>query len=176
MLHGKTKVCLQGLRVQGCKVMLTFGCDITRIHFNHGKVFANGRSFSRSFSLEMTTKRWDENKFQKLFRRDCYRTRATKKWKNFLFLQKNVKKYLVATRSFWMTVEKAFFYYFKTLWKKIARFFRAICREWHGRILIIGPGLHTKSDCTKGGLYSWTWFIYRYKTSTLTPFIKPRIN
>ena len=39
--------------------------------------------------------------------------------------------------------------------------------------LIIRPGLHVKLDCTYGGLYSRTSFIYKYKTSTLTPFVKP---
>ena len=38
----------------------------------------------------------------------------------------------------------------------------------------VGPGLHVKSDCMEGGLYSRMSFIYKYKTSTLTPFVKPR--
>ena len=40
-------------------------------------------------------------------------------------------------------------------------------------IINAGPGLHVKSDCMNGGLYSRMSFIYKYKTSTLTPFVKP---
>jgi len=36
---------------------------------------------------------------------------------------------------------------------------------------IVGPRLHVKSE---GRLYSRTSFIYKDKTSTLTPFVKPR--
>ena len=44
----------------------------------------------------------------------------------------------------------------------------------HSRHLIfVRPGLHVKSNCTLGRLYSRTSFIYKYKTSTLTPFVKP---
>ena len=38
----------------------------------------------------------------------------------------------------------------------------------------VGPGLPIKSDCTYGRLYSRMSCLYKYKTSTLTPFVKPR--
>ena len=41
-------------------------------------------------------------------------------------------------------------------------------------ILTVGPGLHLKLDCMYGRMYSIMSFIYKYETSTLTPFIKPR--
>ena len=42
-----------------------------------------------------------------------------------------------------------------------------------GFIVIVGPTLHVKSDCMWGRLYSRMSFIYKYETSTLTPFEKP---
>ena len=41
--------------------------------------------------------------------------------------------------------------------------------------IIVGPGLHVKLDCTLGRLYSRKSFIFKYKTSTLTPFVNPRV-
>ena len=42
-----------------------------------------------------------------------------------------------------------------------------------GFIVIVGPTLHVKSDCMWGRLYSRMSFIYKYETSTLSPFVKP---
>ena len=38
---------------------------------------------------------------------------------------------------------------------------------------IVGPRLHAKLDCMYGILYTRKSFIYKYETSTLTPFVKP---
>ena len=44
----------------------------------------------------------------------------------------------------------------------------------------VGPGLHIRSDCMTSQIarkadcrYSRTSFLYKYKTSTLSPFVKP---
>ena len=37
----------------------------------------------------------------------------------------------------------------------------------------VGPGLHIKLDCTLGGLYLRTSFIFKYETFTHNPFVKP---
>ena len=79
------------------------------------------------------------------------------------------KKYLTLFEiSFWceVRISNLFQRDCMTEWRKSIFF----CWTW----IACKVGLHLKLDCMWGRLYPRTSFIYKCKTSTLTPFVKPR--